>query len=209
MLTKTDKYILSDADSLKPIRRAQFMRQLPALAVLGVSFMINFFFPGRDLYIPALILAMLAVGAYLLIGASFRYRVRLPLPDANSIVSPIQGRVAYVRGNEDIHILNIRRIFLDTVEIRSPHDSCVIDDGTLRVNTAMGTFSFRFNSNYIRWIPNADMSQGNVIGYMYFSGSCTITFPKAMQVLPSAKQAIECPDVLVTLSETENSTDAG
>lgn len=199
MLTKTDKFILSDAESLKPIRKAQFNRQLPALVVLGMSFLINFLFPGRDLYIPALVLAMVAVAAYLLIGASFRYRIRIPLPESNCIISPIQGRVSYIRGNEDIHIINIRRIFLDSVEIRSPHDTCVLEDGVLRMVIPQGTVSFRFNSHYIRWIPGADMSQGNIIGFAYFRGSCTISIPKSMQILPQPKQAIESPDVLTRL----------
>jgi hypothetical protein len=178
MPDKTRKYLLSDADDLRRIKFAQFRTQVPALILLAVAIALNAFFPsaGSWLYSLALALALISITAYLFIGFCFRYRQRIPLPPEGSLVSPIQGKVAYVRSNDDITLLNIRKGIIDSVELRSPHKDCRLEDGVLHLDTPTGKISFRFSFNHIQWFADPDLSTGNIIGMVSGSGSCTIAF---------------------------------
>jgi len=112
---------------------------------LAIAIALNALVPSHNLYSVALVLALVAVVWYLIVGFSFRFRQKIAAPPANALLSPIQGRIAFSRGNEDVTLLNIRKVLLDRVEIRCPHDSSRLEDGILHLDSVAGKISFRFD----------------------------------------------------------------
>ncbi len=175
----TSKYLLSDADALRRIKFAQFRAQMPALLLVAVAIALKSIFPntGNWLYTVALALAILGIVIYFFIGLCFRYRQRIPLPLENALLSPIEGRIEHIRGSGDVTLLTVRKKLLDSVELRSPHSACHLEDGELWLDTAAGKISFRFNFSHIQWFVEPDLSAGNIIGIVGGTGSCSVIFP--------------------------------
>ncbi len=202
MPNKTANYLLSDGNSLLRIKKAQFRRQIPALALLLVAFLLSVIFPRARLYTPALILALAAIAWYLFVGACHRFKQRIPLPEPHALVSPIQGKIRYIRSNNEITLIKIGKIMLDGAEIRSPHQDCRLEDGSLTIPTPEGKISFRFNIKRLTWFPQPDFSAGNIIGMLVGNGSCTITLPQAPELRVSEGQPIDAGDTLIDYVQT-------
>lgn len=198
-------FILSEPQHLKKIKIHQYLWQiLPVLMFLSAFFLFNF----PDMYYPAIVMGGLATGVFIFIGASYRYKHRIPVPSENTFVSPIQGRMRYIRSNDELTAINIGRIFLDLVEIRSPHPSAKIVDKELQVSTAHGPIRFNFNNLRISWFENPSFERGQVIGMVMGHSSCTIFVPAALfaaaedkQVIPKAGQTIEICEPLFILED--------
>lgn len=177
MLEKSGQFLLSEAASLRRIKFAQFRAQVPALVLLALAIALNAFFPSRNLYSLALALALVAIAWYLFIGLSYRFRQKILQPPASALVSPLQGKVSFIRHGDGVTLLGIRKIMLDRVEIRSPHSSCRLDDGVLLVDGIAGKVSFRFNFRRIEWFPKPDFRAGTLIGMAVGAGTCTVSLP--------------------------------
>lgn len=175
----TSKYLLSDADALRRIKFTQFRAQVPALLLVAVAIALKSIFPntGNWLYTVALVLAILGVVVYFFIGLCFRYRQRIPLPPENALLSPIEGRIEYIRDSGDATMLTVRKKLLDSVELRSPHSACRLEEGELWLDSPAGKISFRFNFSHIQWFVEPDLTAGSIIGSVSGNGSCSIIFP--------------------------------
>lgn len=197
MPDRTAKYLLSDANSLRKIKFAQFRKQIPPLILLALAIALNTIFPSQNLYSVALALALIAVAWYLFIGFCHRFKQRIPLPPELAMVSPIQGKIAYIRGNGDVTLIGIRKIILDSVEIRSPHSSCQLEDGALHLDEGIGRISFRFEFKNIQWFTEAEHSTGNIIGMAVGAGSCTISIPGKPVLTVQPGDPIDAGDTLI------------
>ena len=197
MPEKSHKILLSDADSLRRIKFAQFRSQVPALALLAIAIALNALVPSHNLYSVALVLALVAVVWYLIVGFSFRFRQKIAAPPANALLSPIQGRIAFSRGNEDVTLLNIRKVLLDRVEIRCPHDSSRLEDGILHLDSVAGKISFRFDFRRLQWFPDVEFKAGNIIGIAIGKGGCTVTFPGQPKLICQTGDQVDAGDVLM------------
>lgn len=211
MATLTDKFILSEASTLRRIKLHQYKLQILPVLLIMIAFMLG---SNSMLYVPAVVLAALGAGLFLLVGAAHRFKQRIPIPEADMFVSPIQGKLRYVRGNDEITVVNIARIFMDSVEIRSPHPDAVIEDGQLRVPSAQGNITMRFNKARVTWFPEPDFTRANVIGMIWGHGSCTISIPSAVVgtaqdlapeqlILPKVGKALDICEALFALRDPE------
>lgn len=208
MPEKTSQYLLSDADDLRRIKFAQFRAQVPALVAVAVAIALKTIFPNaRDwIYNLSLVLAIAAIVAYFFIGLCFRFRQRIPLPVENALLSPIEGKIDHIRGSGDVTLLTVRKNLLDSVELRSPHSSCQLEDGVLSLNTVAGKISFRFNFSQIQWFVEPDFSAGNIIGMVLGNGSCSVVFPGKPDLSVQAGSPIKAADLLmeeIILSESQ------
>ena len=170
------KYILSDPQALKQIKLYQYIWQGISVVIMAAGFILGML---SRLHTLSSALVGLGVGVFLISGMAHRYKNKIPVPDKNMFVSPIQGRLGYARQNEELTVINISRIFLDTPELRSPHPKTCIKNDTLVVETKAGTIEFRFNKLKVQWLPEPNFERGNVIGTVKGHGSCTISIPTA------------------------------
>ena len=179
MVHKTDKYLLTDVNHLRRIKFAQFRSQIPALIILVLAIIMNSIFPNNNrlYYDVALIIAILAIAAYIIVGLCYRYRQRIPIPPENAIVSPVQGKIAYIRRIDDNTLINIRKSLFDRVEFRSPHSSAYLENGVVQFETPAGKAYIRLNFKRPYWFSEPDFTTGNLIGMVTGSGSCTISLP--------------------------------
>ena len=200
----TSKYLLSDANSLRQIKFAQFRAQVPALLLVAVAFALKAIFPntGNWLYTIALALAILGIVVYVFIGLCFRYRQRIPLPPETALLSPIEGRIEHIRGSGDITLLAVRKNILDSVELRSPHSDCQLENGELWLATEAGKINFRFNFNRIQWFAEPNLSAGNIIGIVSGSGSCSVIFPGKPGFSVQPGDAVKAAEPLISLFNT-------
>lgn len=198
MPDKTSKYLLSDADALRRIKFAQFRAQVPALVVVAVAIALKTIFPntGNWLYTLSLILAIAAIAVYFFIGLCFRYRQRIPLPEPDALLSPIEGRIGTMRSGGEVTQLTIRKNLLDSVELRSPHPNCRLEDGVLYLDTPAGKISFRFNFSRIQWFVDPDFRAGNLIGMVAGNGSCSVIFPGKAELGVQAGDSVNAADPL-------------
>ncbi len=199
MTDTTSKYLLSDADSLRRIKFAQFRAQVPALVAVAVAIALKTIFPsaGQWLYNLALALAILAIAVYFFIGLCFRYRQRIPLPSQSALLSPLEGRIDSIRSSEGALLVNVRKKLLDSVELRSPHSDCRLEDGSLFLDTPQGRISFRFSFKHINWFVDPDLSAGSIIGYVTGNGSCLVRFPVPPELAVQTGGAVKAADPLV------------
>jgi hypothetical protein len=197
MPDKTSKYLLSDATSLRRIKFAQFRRQFPSLLLLALALAMNAIFPVvKSTYIP-LGLAVIAIIWYLFVGQSHRFRQRIAIPPENGLTSPIQGKIGFIRSNDDITLFNIHKVFIDSCELRSPQDACSLENNELHLDTLAGKIIFRFNFQHLTWFPDADFTTGNIIGMVTGNGDCTITFPGIPNLSFQAKDPIDAGEILI------------
>ena len=190
MPAKTSQYLLSDPVSLRRIKLLQFRSQVPALLLLVLALALNYIFPSANLYNLALLLAIVAIAWFLYLALCYRDRQRIPIQPEGSLVSPVQGRIRSVQGNGDISLENIRKMGFDSVEIRSPHQDCTLEDGVLHLPSAAGRISFRFNIPRVIWCDDPDFSTGNIIGMAVGAGNCTITLPGSLELELKPGQAL-------------------
>lgn len=176
------QYHISDARYLAVIRKNQYRHQIPALALLVLSFLIKFALPAFNLRYPALGLAFLAMIWYMYIGACFRYKQRIPVHEEETLLSPITGRVRVLKSSSDLSFLKIAKHALDIVEIRSPHSSAEWEDNNLKLIYQGQNLIFRLESKEIIHFADASMDAGNLIGLMIGSGSCSISIPKPLEI---------------------------
>ena len=207
MATATDKYLLSEPSQLRMIKRTQWLLQLPFILLLFFAFLLNYIFRSYDLYSVALIIALFAITGFLFVGACFRFRQRIPIPASGCVASPLQGKVKYVRSNEDVTVVNIRRMFLDSVEIRSPHPDCRLEEGLLKLSLPQGTASLRFNATRVRWMDSPDFTRGNIIGMIVGTSSCTVSIPKSIPLSVKAGDLIDTGDPLFPCEDKESKAD--
>ncbi|MGI6198070.1 MAG: hypothetical protein ACOYIS_02940 [Candidatus Cloacimonadaceae bacterium] len=182
------KYILSDPQALKQIKLYQYIWQGISVVIMAIGFILGMLTRMNTL---SSVIVGFGVGVFLISGMAHRYKNKIPVPDADMFVSPIQGRLRYARQNEEVTVINITRIFLDTPELRSPHPKACIEGETLKVNTEAGDIEFRFNNLKVEWLPEPNFERGNVIGTVKGHGSCTISIPTAAfnaQVKDAAQQ---------------------
>lgn len=199
------KFLLSDANSLRRIKFTQFRRQVPSLILLALAIVLQNIFGSTDLGNLPLILAVAAVAWYLLIGFSHRFRQRIALPPPLALVSPIQGKVRFIRSNGDITMVNIRKILLDGVEIRCPHRNCLLEDGALILPSPAGKVAFRFNFKSLQWFADAEFATGAIIGMAYGTGSCTISFPGEPSLQITESSALDAGDTIIRIFDPEAS----
>lgn len=197
------KYILSDPQALKQIKLYQYIWQGISVVVIATGFILGTL---TRLHTLASAVVGLGVGVFMISGLTHRYKNKIPIPDANMFVTPMQGRLRYARQNEEVTVINITRIFLDMPEIRSPHPKTVIEDEALKVKTGQGDIDFRFNNLKVQWLPEPNFERGNVIGTVRGQGSCTITIPTALfnSMVRDAPQQLTIPKVGRALDVCEN-----
>lgn len=197
MPEKTSPYLLSDFSSLRRIKLSQLRSQIPALILLVFALALNYIFPSANLYTPALFLALLAIAWFIFIGLCHRYKQRIPQPPLNALISPVQGKIHSIQNNTDSIQVKIRKIILDSVEIRSPHRDCKLEDGALHLATPQGNISFRFAFSKMEWFEAADFSTGNVVGMAKGAGTCTINLPQVLELKLLQGSTLDAGDVLI------------
>lgn len=190
-------YLLSEAESLRRIKFAQFRHQVPALVLLALAIAANTVFPRQNVYGWALAGAVIAIAWYLLVGFTYRFRQRVPQSPSQSLLSPVQGKVSFIRASGDATQLGIRKIWLDRVELRSPHSSCRLEDGNLFVEGPAGRVSFRFSFRKLHWFEPPDFRAGNIIGLAVGNGSCTVSFPGKPELAVRAGDPVDSADALI------------
>lgn len=175
-------YIRNPLPLVKQIKRKQYLRQLPAILVIIAGICLQYWFPrGGFLYYPALIIALGGIAWDLWILGNFRYKEKIAQPEEGEIVSPLEGKIKFIRKSQDLTLINISKSFLDELEIRSPHSDSVLEDEMLKLHMPAGTITFRFNANEVIWFERPDYSTGNLIGMMIGAGSCTVSLPQGLE----------------------------
>lgn len=197
------KYIISDPQALKQIKLYQYIWQGISVVVIAAGFVLGTL---TRLHTLASAIVGLGVGVFMISGLTHRYKNKIPVPDANMFVSPLQGRLRYARQNEDVTVINIARIFLDTPEIRSPHPKASIEDGALKLKTDQGDIDFRFNNTKVQWLEEPNLERGSVIGTLKGQGSCTISIPTALfnSRVKDAPEQLTIPKVGKAINICEN-----
>lgn len=193
------KYLISDPDELRRIKFAQFKVQVPILIVLSLAIILNRIFPraGGWIFGAALALAIASLVAYFFVGLCFRFRQRIPMPLEGALISPIEGRISRNVFDGSNTVLSIRKGILDSVELRSPHDDCKLEDGALWLKTPAGKIQFRFNFQRIQWFVEPNMKAGNLIGMVVGKGSCTVVLPGKPELTLQIQEAVKAADTLL------------
>ena len=128
---------------------------------------------------------------------NFRIRNKIIAPIPQSIYSPVSGTVRFVRSNSDVSLINIRKSFMDFVEIRSPHDDCFWEEDVLRLNHKLGSVTFRFSEKGFKKFDVEEMKAGSVIGIIIGFGSCNITLPSKLELKLSAGKSVDAGETLL------------
>ena len=90
------KYIISDPQALKQIKLYQYIWQGISVVVIAAGFVLGTL---TRLHTLASAIVGLGVGVFMISGLTHRYKNKIPVPDANMFVSPLQGRLRYARQN--------------------------------------------------------------------------------------------------------------
>ena len=165
MPEKKKEFLLSDGDSLRKIKFYQFLSQLPALALLALAIALyNLFLKARvpDL---ALILALIAVAGYIFIGLCHRFKQRIPMPPADALLTPVEGKIRFIRNSGNTTLVSIHKTLFDSVEIRCPHPDCIREGDALLLDSPLGRISFRFSLPLM--VLSISSTNSIIRGYLY------------------------------------------
>ena len=197
-------YIRNPLLLVKQIKRKQYLRQVPPILVIILGIGLQYWFPsGKILYYPALILAVGGIIWDLWILGKFRYNDKIVEPAEGVVVSPLEGKIKFIRQTPDLTLINISKSFIDELEIRSPHDKTVFEEDMLKLPLDIGTISFRFNAREVIWFEHPDFSTGNLIGMMIGAGSCTISLPHGIDSELKVGEDISSGQSLITTIKGE------
>ncbi|PKN73441.1 MAG: hypothetical protein CVU50_01625 [Candidatus Cloacimonetes bacterium HGW-Cloacimonetes-3] len=174
------KTLITDIKYLRLIKKRQLQQQIPPLALLALSFLVSFAVPLFAFHYPSLVLSFIAIIWYLYVGICYRFRERIVIPDGDLLLSPITGRVRFLKTSSDISLLKISKSPLDLIEIRSPHASSTWEEDTLRVSYQQHNLIFRFDAGHLIRFEDAPMDAGNTIGFIVGSGTVSISLPNLL-----------------------------
>lgn len=203
-MIKDPTIIMTPVSFITKIKKMQYRRQLPAIGVVFLGIVLPYWFPGAGfLFYPALVIAIAGVIWYMWIWGNFRFNNKIPVPPADDVLSPIEGKLKFVRRSQDITLINITKSFLDVVEIRSPHTRTILEDEMLKLHLDMGTITFRFNTEHIHWLDEPDFASGNIIGMIHGPATCTITLPAGMETALQTPHLIHAGITMITTVKGE------
>lgn len=178
-----DDKILIPIRHLRAIKKKQYLMLLLPFGVIALGIGMQYWFPSAGfLNIPALAVTLIGIVIYMWFYATYRYNNKIPKPEEGVIVSPLEGKIKYIRTNQDLQLININKTYLDVLEIRCPHQDCILEDEMLKLHREDGTITFRFNSDKIKWLQTSHWETGDLIGIMPGKGSCTINLPKSYEL---------------------------
>jgi hypothetical protein len=177
-----NKYLLSEGDVLRKIKKLQYRAQILPLIAIAVSFWTTITF-GHITLLRMVFMGITIAGliGFFITALRFRYRNRIIMPDSDSIYVPISGKVQDQKIIGQRMLINIHKHSYDPVEIRCPHDDCVWEAGELLLRHPEMRISFS-SMRMIR-ISEARMKAGEVVALMIGKGSCQIELPAALPIL--------------------------
>lgn len=178
--TTMPNFIYIDIHLLNRIKKLQYKAQIPALALLVLSFLLSFFFATFNMRYPSLILSIISLTWFMYVSACFRMRQKLPIPEPGQVLSPITGKVKSLKRSSDQYQLRIVKSFLDVVEIRCPHESAEWEGNALRLVFGETPLVFRFDTDNLVRFPEQEMQPGNVIGMISGSAVCSLNLSQSL-----------------------------
>lgn len=172
------EYLIDPVKHLQKLKKQQYRRELFPILTVALGILLQFWLRNLSFMLyPLLAITLAGVAWYLWVMANHRTQNKISRPEPDEIVSPIEGKVNFIRGNQDTVLVNIKKSWLDVVEIRCPHEECIWEEDQIKLQTQRGKISFRFNSEELTWLEKGNWESGSMIGMMTGPGSCTITFP--------------------------------
>ncbi|HOH98398.1 MAG TPA: hypothetical protein PL188_08865 [Candidatus Cloacimonadota bacterium] len=185
-------YLLTEITALQRIKKLQYRNLVNPAGVIILSFVLNFILPALGFISTiALIMAIAGLIWFFIITNMHRIRNKILAPQPDTIYCPITGKVSQIRTFEDTTQISIRKSFLDTVEIRCPHESCVWEDGKLQLELDGTRIQFRFTGSRVILFTEAEMKPGQVIGAIIGNGFCDIQMPVRMAPLLSSGKIVD------------------
>lgn len=176
------EYILSTTEDLKRIKRRQYKAQIIPVLIMALGISMQYWLPGLFfLNYPALAVTLIGIIWYLWNLSTHRYNNKVAIPSPDDLLSPLEGKVLYIRSNPDLNLINIRKSVFDVVELRCPHEDCKLEDDQLKLSTPSGNISIRFNASRLEWLKKDEWTAGELIGLVYGKASCTISLPTALE----------------------------
>ncbi len=159
--------------------------------MLVLSFLVSFAIPLFGFHYPSLVLSLIAITWYLYVGVCHRFKERINVPDGDLLLSPITGRVRFLKTSSGISLLKIAKNPLDLVEIRSPHATSTWEDDTLKVSYQQHNLIFRFEAEQLIRFEDASMEAGSPIGYIVGKGTVSISIPNPLHTVLKVKDICE------------------
>jgi len=182
----------------------QYRKQILPMITIAVGIALPYIFHGfRWLFYPALAIAIGGIIWDMWIMGNYRQRDRISAPEPDDIVAPIEGKIKFVRANQDITLVNIYKSFLDVVEIRCPHAKAILEDEMLKLHLDMGTVTFRFNAENIIWFDDPEFTAGSVLGMIYGPGTCSVSLPTGMETALRADALVHAGQTMITTVKGE------
>lgn len=193
-----NRYVLSEGDVLRKIKKLQYRAQILPLVMIAVSFWLTITLGHFALLrIFSMALTLLGLGAFFLTATRFRFRNRIVAPDQNSIYVPITGKVAEIRQEDLIQVIVIQKRSTDPVEIRCPSDDCIREAGNLVIKQE--GLEMSFSAPHLLRIEQARMKAGEVVSLMIGKGSCRIQLPLGMPTLLKAGDVYQAGESRICL----------
>lgn len=185
------QYILSDPEILSQIKKLQYRQQVPPLALLIIGFLISVIVPIFDLRYLSMAICLAAIIWYLYVGACFRFRNRIPMPDHQGLLSPLTGRIKHLKSTTDAYQLVISKHALDTVEIRCPLAGSRWEEDKLKLDFEGNSLAFRFEAEKLIKLDKPEPKPGEVIGLLIGKASCQIILPRSKPCILSSHTLCE------------------
>ncbi|HNQ44346.1 MAG TPA: hypothetical protein PKI59_07940, partial [Candidatus Cloacimonadota bacterium] len=154
-----------------------------------LSFLLNFNTPAWGfISIIAKITSLAGLIWFVILINMYRVRQKIKAPQINTVYCPITGKVSDIHSSADATRITIRKSFLDTVEIRCPHESCRWENASLVLDIDGSKITISLSGRKVIPFAEAEMKVGQVIGAIIGNGLCQITMPASLgNLLESGK----------------------
>ncbi len=184
--TLKPKIITSDPDVLHKIKFMQFRRQVIPLIVVVLFMVVNIFLALKIV----LYMSIAAFGWYLLERVMFRTKNKIAAPEADSFVSPVDGKVLLVRKGLEATLITISKTFFDVVELRLPYPDLQTEIvNNWNFETLKGRVIVKVKSEKAKYFDNHNIP-GSVIGVLPGNAIITVQVPAGIKILVSEKQNV-------------------
>jgi hypothetical protein len=178
--------LTSDPKILHKIKYLQFRRQMIPLGIVIILMILNIIWPFKYMLYPTL----LAFFWYLLERAIFRTKNKIPVPDENAFLSPVDGKVTTVRQGDDMTFVTIKKSFVDVAEVRLPYPGMQrVESDKWRFETPKGEINVHVKAENIRYF-DGEQIHGAVVGVLPAGGVFSFYFPPAVKVQVLEKEVV-------------------
>ena len=189
--------ILTPTDSLVEISKYKYLAASIPFLIIIISFATSFFIDFKLLNQISLI----AFVFFLLAVIRYRVNLRIIPPPKDVILSPINGKVVNITTSDNLHIVKLKKSFLDKADVRFSNDlevKHIVNKKLMTVDNENSPVSWRLEGEHKQLSSTVMFSErGLLFAILPANSLCVIQLPATFDVKVSIGERVIAGETII------------